>query len=167
MSLIEGDGPDDSRYRWLPEVVLPDTDGLLVCAEPVWDGQAGRPKMEADFWPVAAGVLLEAAFGAAGRPGVMAVVVHRGSRDLVASRLAMVVGLRLAVRSARRGLVLCGGPLNGLDATFQGRRPVAHEVLVWESGDVWVPRRVWEVMAPDRYEQWVSRRQILGLDRRP
>ncbi|MCM3923816.1 hypothetical protein ND748_19350 [Frankia sp. AiPs1] len=121
-----------------------------------------------DFWPVAAGVLLEAAFGAAGRPGVMAVVVHRGRRDLGASRLAMVVlGLRLAVRSARRGLVVCGGSLNGLDATFQGRRPVAHEVLVWEAGEVWVPRRVWEVMAPDRYEQWISRRQILGLGRRP
>ncbi|KQM07748.1 hypothetical protein FF86_10014, partial [Frankia sp. CpI1-P] len=55
MSLLEGDGPDDVRYRWLPEVVLPDVDGLLVCAEPAWDGQARRPRIEADFWTVAAG----------------------------------------------------------------------------------------------------------------
>ncbi|EIV94716.1 hypothetical protein [Frankia sp. QA3] len=159
MSLIEGDGPDDNRYRWLPEVALPDADGLLVCQEPA---REGRLKMEADFWPMAAGLLVEAAFGAAVPPGVLAVVVHRRGADRTASRLAVLVGLRLAVHSGRRGLVV-GGSLDGLDATFGGRRPVAHEVLVWDSGDMWVPRRVWEVMAPGRYEQWISRRQILGL----
>ncbi|SBW24708.1 hypothetical protein FDG2_4270 [Candidatus Protofrankia californiensis] len=168
MSLLEGDGPADVRYRWLPELQLPelqlpDADGLLVCEQSTWDQDAGRSRMEEDFLPVRPGDLIEAAFCAATQLRVMMVTVHRPGSDLMPSWLAMVVGLRLGAHANPRGLVMCGSPLDGLDATFQGRWPVVHEVLVWDSGDVWVARGVWEIMAPERYQAWISRRQIIGL----
>ncbi|KQC35825.1 hypothetical protein UK82_23970, partial [Frankia sp. ACN1ag] len=86
MSLLEGDGPDDVRYRWLPEVELPDADGVLVCKEPT-GGEV--PRVEAEFWPLSTGVLVEAAFYLAGEPGARTVIVHRRGADRVAPRLAV------------------------------------------------------------------------------
>lgn len=162
MTLIEGEGPGDRRYWWLPEMAIPDADGVLVWEQPCAD-ESGRLGLGADFWPIAAADLVEAAVCSAMQPGVLMVTVHRREAGRLPTRLATVVGLRHAARSGRRGLVVNGSPLLDADVTARGRRLAVHDVLLWH-GDLWESHRVWEAMTPDGYGEWISRRRVLGLN---
>ncbi len=159
MVMVDGIGLEDRRFTWLPDLVLPDTDGVMVVSfATASDMLTGQGKITPDYYSMAARDLLRTAFCAAVRPDVTMVVVHRQGQDLERARLALAVGLRLSAWSGRSRLVLCGAPLDEMDVAGGGRRVVAHEVLMW-MGDLWEPRQVWEIQD----EPCVTRREVLGL----
>jgi hypothetical protein len=142
------------RFHTLPQMDVPDLDGLIVAEQPTYVVTLDLAAVVVDFIPVRQDALLATALGSVAVPDVGTLTIHR--RDVPAERtiLAYALAQRLRLLSRSMGLVMLGAEPDDPDATRGGRRVVPHRAKLLTSDGTWVERRVWEIMSPARHAAW-------------
>lgn len=131
----------------LPSLSVPDVDGLLI-AEPSGAGESTRGgplvALVAEFQPVTAPFLEDAAVRAAVLGTAATVAIHRQGTPFASTTVALCYAQDLPIR---RGPIGQRAPIVAASRFQHGYRGRPHEVRVSAAGS-WTEHTVWELTLP-------------------
>ncbi|SNQ49333.1 conserved hypothetical protein [Frankia canadensis] len=147
------------RFRTLPQMDLPDRDGVIVAEQPTYVVTLDLAEVVVDFIPVRQDALLRTALGLATVPGIGTLTIHRRDVPAESTILAYALAQRLRLLSRSMGLVMIGVEPDDPEATPEGGHVVRHGVELQTPDGSRVERGVWEIMTPHRHAAWVDTRR--------